>query len=120
MDDFSEKLNQIIGNPGAMAQILSLAQSLGGAPKDAPAKDAPPKPPPPPKPPIDDTLLRGLMQLAQEAGRPDEKQEALLCALKPYISPAHRERLDRAMQLARLAKIAGFALKQAERKERRP
>lgn len=49
MSDLEDKLSAILGNPQAMSQIMSLAQSLGGG---APAAggdehaDAPPPPPP--------------------------------------------------------------------------
>lgn len=36
-DDFSEKLNAVLGNPEAMGQIMSLARSLTGDGGDAPA-----------------------------------------------------------------------------------
>ena len=39
-------------------------------------------------------------------------QEALLAALKPYLRPERREKLDRAMRIARISQIAGGALKQ--------
>ena len=41
----------------------------------------------------------------------DGKQEALLCALKPFLRPERREGIDRAMQLAKLSQLAGIALK---------
>ena len=58
-----------------------------------------------------------LLQLAQQlqsakAGAP--KQQALLEALKPFVSPAHQKRLARALQLAQLSKMAGLALQTLE------
>ena len=43
MSDFEDKLNGILSNPDAMAQIASLAQSLnlGGEPESAPPSPAP-------------------------------------------------------------------------------
>ena len=43
MDDMEAKLNAVLGNPDMMAQIMSMAQSLGGG--------APSPPPPAPTPP---------------------------------------------------------------------
>ena len=48
MAEFDDKLNSILSNPDAMAQILQLAQSLGGDPAPAPAAPAQAPPPPPP------------------------------------------------------------------------
>ena len=49
-DDFSEKLNAILGDPQAMGQILSLAQSLGGGQGAEPSGEPPPQEGPPPPP----------------------------------------------------------------------
>ena len=46
-DDFSEKLNAILGDPQAMGQILSLAQSLGGGGQTAEPSGSPPPGEPP-------------------------------------------------------------------------
>jgi len=54
VSDLEDKLSAILGNPQAMSQIMSLAQSLGGGPSAAAGEehaDAPPSPPPaPPEP----------------------------------------------------------------------
>lgn len=108
-EGLEDKLNQILNDPNSMAQILSLAQSFGmqsepepsAAPPSAPAMGAMP----------DEGFLLSIMQMMQQAQKSDAKQEALLCALKPYLAPERREKLDRAMQLARLSHIAGFALR---------
>lgn len=42
-DDFSEKLNAILGNPEAMGQIMSIAQALGGGGGEA--EPSPPQTP---------------------------------------------------------------------------
>ena len=49
MGELEEKLENILGNPQAMAQIMSLAQSLnlGGSQNQAPSPDASGDAPPP-------------------------------------------------------------------------
>lgn len=111
MDDFSEKLNRLMRDPDAMSQILSLAHSLG---TDASAPPSPPQSDAPPKQPEDDRMLQALLHVMQEARTADRQQETLLAALKPYLSPQHQGKLDRAMQLARLSHLAGYALKNFE------
>lgn len=120
MDGLEDKLQQILNDPQSMAQILSMAQSFGLQPPepshapDAPPKPGqPPKPPsPPPKPPqLDPRMLQTLTQLMQQAQQSDSKQEALICALKPFLAPERREKMDRAMQIARISHLAGFALR---------
>lgn len=103
-ENLEEKLSQVLNDPNSMAQLMSFAQSLGMGPPDAP--------PPPGPPPGDDSFVRGILQLVRQANQKDGPQEALLAALKPYLRPERREKLDRAMRIARISQIAGSALKQ--------
>ena len=122
MAEFDEKLNSILSNPDAMAQIMQLAQSLSGGQtaEDAPpAQPAPPPPPPrqsPPSPPpggadllssltggLDPKMISKLVPLLQElGGQQDSNAKALLYALRPYLKPDRQEKVERALQLARL------------------
>lgn len=128
MAEFDEKLNSILSNPDAMSQIMQLAQSLGGDGQSA----APPPPgqpgpqqapawgPPPPQqtPPsgggdllsslmggggLDPGLLSRLLPLIQElGGQRDSNARNLLYALRPYLRSDRQEKVERALQLARL------------------
>ena len=122
MAEFDEKLNSILANPDAMAQIMQLAQSLSGdsqgptPPPPAPAPPQQPSPRPPAPPPqggtdllsslaggVDPTLLMKLMPLIQELGsQSDSNARQLLYALRPYLKPERQEKVERALQLARL------------------
>ena len=128
MAEFDEKLNSLLSNPDAMSQIMQLAQSLGGDGQSA----APPPPgqpdpqqapawgPPPPQqtPPsgggdllssllggggLDPGLLSRLLPLIQElGGQRDSNARNLLYALRPYLRSDRQEKVERALQLARL------------------
>ena len=124
MSEFDEKLNALLSDPNSMAQIMQLAQSLssGSGPAPPPQPDPPPRqpPPPPPDPPrqpppaggdplsgllggVDPKLLVRLLPLLQELGRDsDSNARQLLTALRPYLRPERQERVERALQLARL------------------
>lgn len=124
MAEFDEKLNSILANPDAMAQIMQLAQSLSGdsqgpaVPHPLPTPASPQQPPlrPPAQPPqgdadllsslaggMDPTLLMKLMPLIQELGsQSDSNARQLLYALRPYLKPERQEKVERALQLARL------------------
>ena len=122
MAEFDDKLNSILSNPDAMAQIMQLAQSLGGGteqPADRP-QSPPPAPPLPPQPPaaggrgllssltggLDPQLLMRLLPLIQElGGAQDSNARQLLYALRPYLKPERQEKIERALQLARLFHI---------------
>lgn len=127
MAEFDEKLNSLLSNPEAMAQIMQMAQSLSGgqaqqAPQQPPQQPAQPPPPPPSpvQPPIpsggdlfsslsgltgniDPTMLTKLLPLIQELGsQNDSNARQLLYALRPYLKPERQEKIERALQLARL------------------
>ena len=127
MAEFDEKLNSILSNPDAMSQIMQLAQSLGGGSEAPPPQQpAPPPPPqqgsgtPPPAwgpPPsngggdllssltggLDPGLLMRLVPRIQElGGQRDSNTRNLLYALRPYLRSDRQEKVERALQLARL------------------
>ena len=131
MAEFDDKLNSILSNPDAMSQIMQLAQSLGGdggGQSAAPPPQGPPGPqqapawgPPPPQqtPPsggggdllsslmggggLDPGLLSRLLPLIQElGGQRDSNARNLLYALRPYLRSDRQEKVERALQLARL------------------
>ena len=52
---------------------------------------------------MDPTLLMKLMPLIQELGsQSDSNARQLLYALRPYLKPERQEKVERALQLARL------------------
>ena len=126
MAEFDEKLNSLLSNPEAMAQIMQMAQSLSGGqaqqppqqPLQQPVRPAPPPPPAQAPPPsggdllsslsgltggIDPTMLTKLLPLIQELGsQHDSNARQLLYALRPYLKPERQEKIERALQLARL------------------
>lgn len=110
MEGLEEKLQSILNDPNSMAQILSMAQSLGVSPPGEQTQ-MPPAPSKGEMPLPDLGFLQSMMGVMQQAGHTDGKQEALLCALKPFLRPERREGIDRAMQLAKLSQLAGIALK---------
>ena len=93
MEPLDEALGKLLSDPGAMAQVMSLAQSIGAALPQA-AEEGPP----------------------QQAEPPD-RQTALLRALGSYLPPKRREKLERAMQVAQLSRLARTALAQSDREE---
>ncbi|MBE6934639.1 MAG: hypothetical protein E7462_06310 [Ruminococcaceae bacterium] len=110
MDDMETKLGAILGNPEMMAQIMSMAQQLGGSPPSPQPQQ--PQPPPQVIPSIsgfpegmDVGMITKLMGMANSA-TVDGNQMALLRALRPYLSGERIGKLEKAM---RAAKLAGFA-----------
>lgn len=119
MAEFDDKLNSILSNPDAMAQIMQLAQSIGGDSQQTAPQQAAPAPPPQTKPApsggdmlsslaggLDPKLLTRLLPLVQElGGQRDSNARQLLYALRPYLKEERQEKIERALQLARLFHI---------------
>lgn len=112
-EGFEDKLNQILSDPDSMAKIMNLAQSLGGPPGEPPSPAPPSKPAPqkPAPPPPDDAFVKGILRLMRQAQHTDARQEALLCALKPYLAPERQAKIDEALRIAKLSQLASLALK---------
>ena len=125
MAEFDDKLNSLLSNPEAMAQIMQMAQSLSGGqaqqvPQAPPQQPSPPPPPPPVQQAaspggnplaalsgltggMDAAMLTKLLPLIQELGsQNDSNARQLLYALRPYLKPDRQEKIERALQLARL------------------
>ncbi len=113
MAEFDDKLNSILSNPDAMAQIMQLAQSIGGADASPAQQPQQTQQTPPAERSgdllsslaggLDSKLLLRLMPLIQElGGQRDSNAKQLLYALRPYLKPERQEKVERALQLARL------------------
>ena len=114
MAEFDEKLNQILSNPDAMAQIARLAQSLNGdAPSPAPPDSAPSPAPPDSAPSPDAGTVAQFLPLLQELGG-DSDARRLLYALRPYLRPQKQEKVERALRFARLFRAGKRFLSQWE------
>lgn len=122
VSEFDDKLNALLSDPGKMAQIMQMAQSISGEEESSSGGSPPPSAPQPPQqatprqPPstgtdllsslgngLDPKLLMRLLPLLQElGGQQDSNARALLYALRPYLKPERQEKVERALQLARL------------------
>ena len=127
--EFEDKLNAILGNQEAMGQIMALARSLSGEGEPAPStpegtgpggviegeayqvSDAP-------QPPdlsallgqLDPKMLQAGMEIIRQVQGTEDRNAALLNALRPFIKEERRGRLDRALQIARMTKLVRAAI----------
>lgn len=107
MSEMEEKLNALLSNPQLMQQIASMAQAMGGQPSSGPAEEK--EQPAAPISSFDPKLLQTMAQTFGQTGV-DGNQKALLHALSPYLSAYRVQKLERAMQAARLAGAASAFL----------
>ena len=128
MADFEEKLNQILSNPQAMEQIMSLANSIAGPPgrggQESQEADSPaPEQGPPSSAPMGalgglGDLLSGLdagamgkvMELFSVYQQQGDEKAQLLAALKPFLRPERQSRLEQAIRITRMSRVIRTAL----------
>ena len=122
MSGFEEKLNAILSDPDAMAQVMQLAQSLNldGPSPDASSNGSQERQASPTGSEeqeanslgglgellggIDPGLIRRLLPLLGElrGGEEQDRRLQLLNALRPFLKPERQEKVERAVKAARL------------------
>lgn len=114
MDELQQRIESVLNDPQQMKELLALARSLGAElPEELqePAKQQETEISREPPKGLGALMSQPLGALLQSAGKLEQKQEALLNALRPFLKPNRREKLDRAIRAARLSQLAGRALK---------
>ena len=123
MNEWEEKLNTLLSDPDAMSQVVNMAQALsaqmGGNAPQGEGNAAPPPPSQNTSPPpdagnpfsqfgsIDPELLQRLIPVIKQMNRPESSEtSAFLYALRPFLKPSRRDKVDRAVQLARMIHLA--------------
>lgn len=99
MDNLSEKINSLLSDPGAMAQIQAMASSLGlGGEAN------------PPAPTKNNAELASLSALAPliTMGQQEDDSTRLLSALRPLLSAEKQDKLDKALKMLRLMRMIPF------------
>lgn len=125
MDDFEEKLNSILSSPETMGQIMALADSISGKSSDtAPTASETSQPlaegatgagggsPLSLLSSLDPKLLQKATTLLGEYTRGNDEKVALLNAMRPFLSEERRPKLDKALQIARLARVIRAAFQE--------
>ena len=118
--ELGAKLETILSDPEQMEKITQMAMGLMGS--AAPASDsgsesdaAPAAAAAPSGGILDslgDTRMLSALGKAFSGGAEKSRSTALLVAMRPYMRPEKQEKLDRAMQIARMVHIAGAVMKE--------
>lgn len=115
MDDLASKLGELLNNPGSLEQLKGLAGLLGGSASGS--QPAPPPPQPqqqPPQPeqlespsPVDGDMMQTIMKMAPLLAtfRQEDDSTRLLRALRPFLGPERRKKLDEAIKLMQLMRV---------------
>ena len=123
MSEWEDKLNTLISDPDAMAQVMQMAQSLSqqmGASGGAASSSGDPTAAADASPPqelssllggVDPALIQRLLPLLSQMNRSESSETtAFLLALRPFLKPERRDKVERAAQLARLIHLAKLFL----------
>ena len=114
MSEMEDKLNALLGDPESMGRIMSLAQQLSGGAAPPPKPEAPPQPSPPAMPlspgGLDPQLMSRILPLLQEFSRDSSESMQLLYALRPFLKESKRDKVERAVKLARIIHIGKKAM----------
>ena len=125
MSEWEDQINSILSDPEQMSRITELANSLlsGGGSAGAAAEADAGAGASSSMPDLsrlaeslrgggsaDSALLGRLGRLLHSAQAENGREQALLEAMKPYLSEKRRSKMDRAMQLAHMAKLAQLAM----------
>ena len=106
MAGLEDQLSAVLNNPQMMQQIMAMAQSFSPPPQESPPPPTAPPPTPEPSPPAFDPAMLQKLSGLMGAGGMDKNQQHLLRALSPYISQSRLIKLEKAMQAAKMARIA--------------
>ena len=105
MDELESRISSVLKDPEQMEKITKLAQSFmtgTGNSASPPKTDASPMP---------DAEMIGRITRLMSLGNDKEKGErAVLEAISPYLSDRRRGKMERALRIAKLVRIARLAM----------
>lgn len=111
MAEMEERLGAILGDPQMMQQIMAMARSINQPQQGDQTSQVQNGPQSPALPDMDPALLGKLAGFLGQSGI-DKDQRTLLKALSPYLSNVRIAKLEKAMQAAKLARMASVFLSQ--------
>ncbi len=108
MSELQDKLNQILSNPEALAQVQSLGEQLGLTQKKSEPKQPPEKPQMQPSANfLGDDMLKTITRIAplMSTIKEDDNTTRLLDSLRPFLCEEKQQKLDKAEKMLKLLKI---------------
>lgn len=112
--DIGQMLQSVLGDPEQIRKITAMAQSLMSS-ETEPGTSSIPEPVTSPGKTLgsgsEAKLLSALSGMMGQKGE-QSRSAALLSAMRPYMRPEKQEKLDRAMQIARMVRIAGTVMRE--------
>lgn len=106
MSELEDKINSLLSSPEDMSRIMQLAKSImpgegestaGGTEQDAGAAGSG----------LDAGLMASIGKLMGGGDEKKDSKRALLNAMTPYLGEERRRKMKKAMQIAKIASVAG-------------
>ena len=110
MGEFEDKLNKLLSSPDEMGKIMELARSFSGGQGDEEAGKHSPAQALPGMGELDPRLMKIMSRLMTEYSSKKDDKTAIISAMKPYLRKERHEKVDRAVEMARMAQLARIAL----------
>ena len=107
MDELESRLSSVLSDPEQMEKITRLAQSFmagTGSGSAAPKAETDTMP--------DAELFKRLAQLISMGGGREKGEQAMLEAISPYLSEKRRGKMEKALRIAKLVRIARLAMEE--------
>lgn len=105
MSALEDKINSLLSNPEEMGKLAKMAAKLmdgglleGAAPQQEPEESG-----------LDPSMVATIGKIMKGLGGPSGGKKDLVSALCPYLEEGRRRRLEKAMRMAQVVKVAGTA-----------
>lgn len=109
MDELESRISSVLGDPEQMEKITKLAQSFmaGTGNKTAQSNiDANTMP--------DADMIKRIAHLMSLSGEKGNGETAMLEAISPYLSDKRRGKMEKALKIAKLVRLAKLAVEESE------
>lgn len=114
MSELEDRINAVLGDPEQLEKITRMARSLMGGGGEAAKNESQQSPASMfGELGLDGETMGRISRLLSTKSSPGAGQ-AMLEAMRPYLSDKRREKVDKALKIARLAKLAGLAMGEME------
>lgn len=101
MEEISRKLTEILQDPDRIQQIMEMASAMG---LNEPSENVQTEQP------VIQEALQNVSRVLHQTEAKDRQQQTLMRALLPYLSPRRQAKLEQAMKISHLSRLAGAAL----------
>lgn len=108
MDNMADKLKTMLENPETLNMLSSLLGSMQGTPTQTPQEDAPETESIVQSPPEQADNMIKIKQMLEQTSTANDPRINLLNSLKPYMGKKRMAKMDQAIRLIQISKMASI------------